>query len=346
MPKTAPTRGNSSVATGRVIATATCFLAASGIDGAKPSKGENAAAFATLCLAINSALNPKVPAQLTTQASEVLDFAAAVNLTTIGSEALTDVIDNHDKTNDKLKPNSIQSKTCAADKWDFCARGGRKAKELKDNSEFKAYRQAVISPAQVTQIVKTVAAIKEVAQEVTRHSSAAADRTIIGELTEALYGAADEPATMTVATNSQDRKTTCGDTSGDNSGKQAGKSLAQDALCLCAKDTAQTTSNACATETKYQLQVTARADTNAKSDWGKLKTECEARATPNDGTPEVIQAAVAAFVRESAGTKSTGKKINVLGQLQGTGSAGCDDAKTAPTAEPAYTTELLRAPAA
>nr|APD74020.1 variant surface glycoprotein 1125.2531 [Trypanosoma brucei] len=326
MPKATPKRGNGSVATSRVIAATACLLAASGIDGAKPDKGENAAAFATLCLAINSALNPKLPAQLTTKASEVLDFAAAVNLTTIGSDALTDIIDNHDKTHDKLKPNSIQSKTCAADKWDFCVRGGRKAKELNDNSEFKALRQAVISPAQVTEIVKTVAAIKEIAKEITKQAEAASEKTITGDLNEALYGAKSEPKTMTVATASQDRKATCGDTSGDNSGKKAGKSLAQDALCLCAKDTAQSTNNACATEAKYELQVTATANTNAKADWSKLKAACSSRATPNDGTPEAIQAAVAAFVREIAGTKSTGKKINVLGQLQGAGSGGCDGA--------------------
>nr|APD75119.1 variant surface glycoprotein 1125.4930 [Trypanosoma brucei] len=326
MEKAAAMRADKSVAATLVVAASAAFLATNEAQGAAPAAGENAAAFATLCLAINSALNPKFPAQPTTKAFEVLDFAAAVNLTTIGSDALTDVIDNHGKTHDKLKPNSIQSKTCAADKWDFCARGGRKAAELKDNSEFKALRQTVISPAQVTQIVKTVAAIKEIAKELTNQAAAASDKTITGDLNEALYGARAGPPTITISTTGSDRKATCVDTSGDNSGKKAGKSLAQDALCLCAKDSDQTTNNACATEAKYELQVTAAANTNAKAYWGKLKEACEARATPNDGTPEAIQAAVSAFIREIARTKSTGKKINVLGQLHGAGSGGCDGA--------------------
>nr|APD73228.1 variant surface glycoprotein 1125.458 [Trypanosoma brucei] len=326
MPKAEAKRGNSSVATSRVIATA-AFLETNEAQGAAPAAGENAAAFATLCLVINSALNPKLPAQLTTKASEVLDFAAAVNLTTIGSEALTDVIDNHDKTHDKLKPNSIQSKTCATDKWDFCARGGRKAKELKDNSEFKELRQAVISPPQATQIVKTVAAIKGIAKDLTNQAAAASDKTITGDLNEALYGAKSEPETMTVATTGQNRKATCGETGGDNSGAQAGKSLAQDALCLCAKDTAQTTSDACSVLGKYNVAVTADQDVNSKADWDKLKGACEEATTATDGSPEGIAATIAAVIREITGTKSTGNKINVLGQLQGAGSAGCDGAE-------------------
>ncbi|SCU64600.1 Trypanosomal VSG domain containing protein, putative [Trypanosoma equiperdum] len=129
---------------------------------------------------------------------------------------------------------------------------------------------------------------------------------------------------MTVRTGGQDRKASCGDTATNNAGAKAGKSLAQDALCLCGKDTVQTTTDACSVLGKYNMAVTENQGVNSKADWQKLKAACAEAATTTDGSPEGIATAIAAFTREIAATKSDAKKINVLGQLAGDGGTGCD----------------------
>nr|APD75328.1 variant surface glycoprotein 1125.5202 [Trypanosoma brucei] len=314
------------VATALVVVVAAAFLAVDQAKGAAPTKGDNAAAFSSLCLAINSALKPKLPPPINTEADNILNFAAAVNLTTIGSEGLSDVVSKHQKTAGDLQKDSIQSKVCEGVHWEFCSKGGKKAAELKANGDFQALRNAQISPANKLKIIATVAAIKEAAEQIQSTKTAAEDKTIATELAEALYGQQQEPAEIKLATAETNRQAACGRTSTSTQGSLAVGSLVGTALCLCAKDSQQTAANACTTETKYDLQIAADADINVKSDWELLKTACDAQATETTGTPEAIAAALATLTANTAAKKSSGNYVNVLGHLPGNGAGGCDGA--------------------
>nr|APD74572.1 variant surface glycoprotein 1125.4037 [Trypanosoma brucei] len=311
-----------------LLALALTIAAAPNKSRGAPSAGENAAAFQTLCLAINAANEPDTPAPLVTKADEILQYAAAVNITLNGPEGVADLIANAEKEHKNLKNGTLQSKNCGEDKWEFCKAGAAKAKSIKDNSEFNAWRLAARPEHVVKQIVDTVETITQIEKELRQQLTASDDPSIVTDLAIALNGGDGSEGKYTLYDGCSRRKTDCGDTAGKAKGKKAGSSMAADALCLCGLGDGQTQNNVCSKFTGETVSETADGTKDLKTDWQKLKNICRRMRTSKKTTAATIRAAAAHFTTMVSQTQSDSNAINVLGKLNGNGASGCDGANS------------------
>nr|APD73063.1 variant surface glycoprotein 1125.221 [Trypanosoma brucei] len=294
------------------------------------SAGDNTDAFATLCLLINAAQTAKMPEKATSKAEEILDFAAAINITLDGKEAVADLIANSDSDHGKLKSGSPQKTNCAGDAWTFCKKGATKLKGLSKNTEAQEWMTSQYTAAESKLIADTVQQIVETAQELEAQAAQAEDTTIAQDLTNALEGTEDQRNKLATAYASDNRQTTCGATAHERPGKAAGKSLAQDALCLCGKSTSQTEAKACG-DLGTNAPTNSNADTTVQTDdWAKLKKACQATQSSKASTAGDIRAAIAVFSGKIAKAQGTGhNRRRVLGKLNGDGANGCDGSNSA-----------------
>nr|AGH60995.1 variant surface glycoprotein 426 [Trypanosoma brucei] len=293
-------------------------------EAAAPNAGDNAAAFEALCLVINAAKQVKLPTPHESKAGDILDYSATINITLNGPEGVADLIANADKEHKNLKNGTLQNKNCGGEKWAFCQRGAKKAKAIKDNAEYKAWVNHPKDTATTKQIQDIVQQEIEVEIELKKQREAAADTSIQEEINKALHGPTGKEEKITVWASNSNRKAACGDTNNNAKGELAGASIAQDALCLCVKDASQTEAAACSKYAADALTVTANGITNALTDWQKLQSACERQRTSDSLAGSDIRSAIRAFAAHIAKPQSTGNKINVLGNLNGAGTGGCD----------------------
>nr|APD73811.1 variant surface glycoprotein 1125.1649 [Trypanosoma brucei] len=293
-------------------------------EAAAPNAGDNAAAFEALCLVINAAKQVKLPTPHESKAADILDYSATINITLNGPEGVADRITNEEKEHKDLKNGTLRSKNCGGDKWAFCKRGAAKAKSIKDNAEYTAWVNKHKDATTAKQIQDIFQQEIEIESELKRQQAAAADNSIQEELNKALHGPTGKEKKITVWNRDSSRKAACGDTNSNAKGELAGASIAQDALCLCVQCATQTEAAACSKYAADALTVTANGAIDTVEDWRKLQTACERQRTSDSMTGSDIRRAIVTFAAHIAKPQSTGNKINVLGNLNGAGTGGCD----------------------
>nr|APD74039.1 variant surface glycoprotein 1125.2550 [Trypanosoma brucei] len=311
-----------------LLALALTIAAAPNTSRGAPSAGENAAAFQTLCLVINAATEPDTPPPKETKGGDILQYAAAVNITLNGPEGVADLIANAEKEHKNLKNGTLQSKNCGEDKWEFCKAGAAKAKSIKDNSEFNSWRLAARPEHVVKQIVHTVDKITQIEKELRQQLTASNDPSIARDLVIALNGGDGSEGKYTLYDGDSSRQADCGATAGTTKGKKAGTSMAADALCLCGLGAGQTQNDVCSQYADDALSTTADGTRDLKTEWKKLKSICGRQRAFKKTTAATIRAAVAHFTTMVSKTKSNANKINVLGKLNGEGTSGCEGANS------------------
>nr|AGH60055.1 variant surface glycoprotein 1115 [Trypanosoma brucei] len=290
--------------------------------------GENSGAFTALCGLITLAKSQPATFPKPTELDSIINTIAAINLT-VSDDNFGAKIDK-DTTWDKATAEYRQTLPGWEHRHDAYAQAKKLlAGENKGAFEpWKKHKSSNEVKQQVNLIADQAFAIIEAAAGDIQN--VLDTQQTIDKQNEALYGTKTENADtykVGTAAGSNSRANVCSQT-GVSHIRKPGFSFVQDALCLCAtgpaSDAAQ--GKACCEEcAKDNGDATTLAPDNSDpAKWIKLAAACDKLKLNNKLNEQTVAAATAALAGQLTHKTSTQTESNnVLGSIEGTGSAGC-----------------------
>nr|APD73535.1 variant surface glycoprotein 1125.1308 [Trypanosoma brucei] len=299
------------------------LLFASAVDAAAPDEGSNSGDFAVLCEVINLARTS--PAQIAAPGTEddILKMAALINLTLNSPETLELLVKAENKDTAVKDTASSLGKACSEIGHEICLKAGKRYNENKNLDLYKQWANLRQTDQAKKTVVHLADSIKALHAKLAHQLQEADTRAATADLATALGPKPDNKEELKLGSSGQNRETLCGPDA-STKGLAARKSLAADAICLCAKDTTQTTDNVCSKAVQLTRTDFANGGSDVKEQWQKIAEACTAQASGNPTTSTTIRAALTAFKQTIAvGKGSDAKLTNYLGLVDGTGNSGC-----------------------
>nr|APD72977.1 variant surface glycoprotein 1125.115 [Trypanosoma brucei] len=294
-------------------------------------EGDNSKYFSTLCGIIRAATT-KLPTLENLPATEDFELVAElVNLSHSAPAALAQIAASEAADTNIDKAETPANKYCKEGKTATCKKLAQLLGKGQAATHIVKLYNALKNKAPTQAVIEVAAAIRTATTAVTNLNPGTLLAEAAAALNEALEGKKAGHATDEELKGSGSRVAQCGNPhTGPTAGTSAGRALAQDALCLCAKDATANADKACGPDVtaKGAATITWGIAGGQAAQWKNLKTACTGPASNADVTGSELQRVANDFLTGIPQSKLTNNYFpGTIGLTEATPSSGCDGQK-------------------
>nr|APD73354.1 variant surface glycoprotein 1125.1089 [Trypanosoma brucei] len=308
--------------------TAMVALAPNHIAAAGPAKGENRHAFGLLCDVVMALAKITEVPEASNDAKKAAQSAEHISLILSEYKTITKLTDSVGENAGPRPEDSKLAQACQDQNRQKCDAAAAYLKKLPETEKLKLKHAAEDVHGLKVKLNHTLTQMKAAAKLIIPTDTSKGSK-IKGHLTQAIYGEATEPATVTLKGAGSNRETHCG-TGGTTAGTSATLSIAATPTCLCASSTGDGASNTACFKDATGNQ--AFGSTGATiTVWDTIKQKCSNKAatTQTKGLPDLgaLHTAITGLLYEP---KGDGGAIGYIGKvITGDNAGDCNGQDTA-----------------